>query len=163
MPRRTSLKTLLVGAGIGAGLMVILFFTLNAMASPTADDVNANAIYFTWWYVLGTLIAFFQKIIEGVIKHVPARRFSWKKLVKIFLLSSPFLVVCVFFFLPKYGPPTGVWQKDTLYAFLTAYATLGIGSSLEDFRRYIDFIMGDDNPDLVKETDEEDDQGPDQE
>lgn len=141
MSRRASIKTMAVGVIIGSAIMLILFLGLQASAAQAADDINANAIYFSWWYVLGTLVAFFEKIFEGIIKHVPAKRFSWRKLGKIFLISAPFLLINVFFFLPKYGPTTGNWQKDVLYSFLSAYATLGIGSSLEDFRRYLDYLM----------------------
>ncbi len=142
MARKTSVKTMLVGTLIGAVLMSVVYLGLEAQAStPNADEINANAIYFTWWYVCGTGVAVLQKTMEGVMKYVPAQQFSFRKLAVAFLFSLPFLLITVFFFMPKYGPPTWNWQKDFLYAFFTSYGIISIGSSLEDYRKFLAYFM----------------------
>ena len=81
-------------------------------------------VFFTSSYVLGSLGAIVCKMVMGSAKHLVGKTFRLRMLISPIVSAVLFSFPLVFIIMPRFGPPSGRWGNDWIYAYLTTYTTV---------------------------------------
>lgn len=116
------------GRRVPASLISIPFLALILFLSSRAEaDANGpDGVYFTAAYLVGALGAIGYKTLIACVKYISRKVFRLGMLLYPMFLGLLISIPTVFYALPHFGPPSGKFGTDLVYAFLTTYTIFDI-------------------------------------
>lgn len=107
--------------------LAVQLWGFGAFASAPGDSARPE-IFVSWTYIVGGLAAIIYKIGVGSAKHIVGRSFRYRSLLWPIAFGIVICLPLLFMIMPKFGPPTGHFWSDMIYAYLTTYAIIDMAS-----------------------------------